>query len=485
MAFCLGTSADLERIHAKGRWFVDAAGRVRLFHGFNDVNEAKGSGYKPGGSDYTPKVLMNRTNLDSLANMGFNVMRLPMMWAAVAPFENKFDEDYLQTMVGVVDSLADRGMYGFLDMHQDVMSQPTGKYTYDGAPRWVMNRTEARRPYPWPLPNSVVEKAWALGYVTEAVGQSFQELYDNTHGGLDAWEAFWVKVAQTFRRKGSVLAYELINEPFAGDIFKHPGLLKPSEAGRRNLQPVYNKLAEAIRRVDGETMLMFEPMTGLPGFGTGFDDVPGGQDFRNRSALSWHYYCYMSSSLPEVLKQACEKEYGPQVFQSVGKTSEALGIPIILTEFGAMTPTTAAGDKGTEEIQWILDQADATLQSWTYWDLSQCCLAEHGGLSESAMDVFIRPYASAIAGEPQTMSFDSTTGVFELSYMVDPSISEPTELQLPLERFPNGYVVNVTEGLRTVPCQAPGSAHRLCLAHSSGCSGTASVTVAPKSAMLV
>ena len=80
------------------------------------------------------------------------------------------------------------GIYPLLDMHQDVLSSTLG--TYDGAPQWLTNRTERRRAYPWPLQAKPGGSAWAKGYLTEACGQSFQDLYDNAHGGLDAWGDF-------------------------------------------------------------------------------------------------------------------------------------------------------------------------------------------------------------------------------------------------------------------------------------------------------
>ena len=50
-------AADL-RVKARDDGFlVDSLGRVRIFHGFNDVQYSKGSGYKPGGPDYLPRAM--------------------------------------------------------------------------------------------------------------------------------------------------------------------------------------------------------------------------------------------------------------------------------------------------------------------------------------------------------------------------------------------------------------------------------------------
>ena len=55
-----------------------------------------------------------------------------------------------------------------------------------------------RKPYPWPFKRSPLA-AWGDGYLTEATGQCFEDIYDNVHGGLDEWGAFWQDVARKFR----------------------------------------------------------------------------------------------------------------------------------------------------------------------------------------------------------------------------------------------------------------------------------------------
>ena len=45
------------------------------------------------------------------------------------------------------------------------------------------------------------------------------------------------------------IGYDLINEPWAGDIYSNPSLLLPGAAGRENIMPMYDKLNDAIRKV--------------------------------------------------------------------------------------------------------------------------------------------------------------------------------------------------------------------------------------------
>lgn len=474
---------------------MDESRRVRLFHGFNDVGQSKGTGHTPGGADYLPKVVLNASDfndtatMDELAADGFNVMRLPMMWAAVSPSPDEFDEKYLSTMQIVLDRLAVQGMYGFLDMHQDVLSSSLGGY--DGAPLWVVNQTQPRKPYPWPLKEPLSN--WAFGYVSEATGQAFQDIYDNTYGGLDAWAAFWKKVAEFFRGRPQVLGYELMNEPWVGDMYRHPALVLPAEAGRRTLMPSYNVVANAIREVDDETIIMFEPMQGVAlsssgELGSGFTTVPGGPQYANRSCLSWHYYCFFlnsdyvnsSSPMPPFSKTACHRGMGPQVFRSAVKDAETLQIATLLTEFGALVPdSTEPHAQGSEEIEWVLEQADATLQGWTYWDIVGLLNRGTGRLDAAKLDLFVRAYASAVAGIPETMRFDRASSKFDLTFQADTSISAPTEIVLPAKRYAHGFTVELSEGLEARPCSR--ASQTLCVYFTpSAVSGPASISVSAK-----
>ena len=46
----------------------------------------------------------------------------------------------------------------------------------------------------------------------------------------DAFLKFWEVVADRFKSNPYVLGYELINEPWAGNVYRHPELLEPSKA---------------------------------------------------------------------------------------------------------------------------------------------------------------------------------------------------------------------------------------------------------------
>ena len=66
---------------------------------------------------------------------------------------------------------------------------------------------------------------------TEACSFAFQCLYDNVNKFNDYFQQYWSIVSQTFANHTAILGYEILNEPWAGDIYANPLLLLPGVAG--------------------------------------------------------------------------------------------------------------------------------------------------------------------------------------------------------------------------------------------------------------
>ena len=89
--------------------------------------------------------------------------------------------------------------------------------------------------------------AWPNYHFTTSLSHSVGRLYKNYDGLLDSFAAFWGLVAATFTGRDKLLGYELMNEPWCGDIFEDPSLLFPGIADRQYLEPMYDVLAAEIR----------------------------------------------------------------------------------------------------------------------------------------------------------------------------------------------------------------------------------------------
>lgn len=443
-------AAALERMQVRGQWIVDKSGRVRLFHGFNSVQK---------GPPWFDRNILNLTRLQLYRDFGFNVVRLGAMWKGVVPRPNQFDPSYIETLQKIVTSLEDHGMYVILDMHQDVLSvfnTSTEWVGYEGVPRWLIDRfPPPRHPYPWPFVDPPPTESWALGYFAEAVSLAFQQIYDDVSGAVGFMSDFWVKLARSFKDSSSVLGYELINEPWAGNIFNKMSDLLPGVAGRDNLMPLYDRLNSAIRAVDGNALIFYEPVTwgifnsdGV--LGTGFKSVPGGSAYNNRSVLSYHYYCWIlgdpAKSFPLYERVICDVVLGPQMMRSIAKDVEKIGGSSFLTEFGLCAPDGRPDSINTIECEFVMSLADDHLQSWTYWDSS--FFEDNGDVNWDVVKPFARVYARAVAGIPTKMTFNLDSRKFRLEYTIDLAIEAATEIFVPLVHFPNGFNVTTSSQLK-------------------------------------
>jgi endoglycosylceramidase len=223
-----------------------------------------------------------------------------------------------------------------------------------------------------------------------------------------------------------------MNEPFAGDFYRDPLVLLPGVAGKHNLQRMYDAVAPRIREHDERHVIFYEPVTwgmifdGADFIGSGFEHVPGGPAYANRSAFSYHYYCDSFvpaySGRPLLRKAVCDHTVAPLVFSAVAKETARLGGAAMMTEGLACdfdTPGSAA------ECQRVMADLDAHLFSWTDYGVSQGSLWQPTAAQQVG---WARTYARAVAGTPLNMSFDHVTKRFDFCFESDASISAATEI---------------------------------------------------------
>ena len=442
--FISSTATDLLPISVNPdrQRLVDSLGREVFFHGTNVVVKQFPWHPETEGFSYGS---FSEQDMQLLKSLGLNVVRLGFMWPGMEPTRGKYNETYMQVMQHIVSLSAKYGIYVLLDMHQDAFSR---MLCVEGMPTWTVNTGNAKN-FPEPLhePFIVDPKTgmptdedcakffWSDYYFTEATSVAFQNLYNNTDGLLDSWAAFWAKTASGFKNFSNVIGYELINEPWAGDIYADPLLFVPGVADKVNLGPAYEVLSKAIREHDQEHCIFFEGVT-WDDFGVGFQGVPGGKLYRNRSVLSYHYYRPPSIGLIAN-------------FEVRKKDLERLKCGGMLTEF-----YTSAGT--IDDMFETMTAADIYQQSWIGWDYKafhpslkekSCYTLWNGtGLNQIYVQNTTRTYPQAVAGNTVKFSFDLSTKEFALVYEVSTTCNS-TESTVYLNEevhYPSGYSVTVT-----------------------------------------
>ena len=183
--------------------------------------------------------------------------------------------------------------------------------------------------------------------------------------------------------------------------------------------------------------------------GTGFDHVPGGDEYANRSALSFHYYCntFVPSygSKPTMTKVVCDDIVKKLVFSSIAKELGTIGGSAVMTEGMACDTSTPEKEQECQEVMTALDQH---LFSWTDYGVSQGAKWEPSPAQQAA---WARTFARATAGNPVNMTFDAATAAFEYCYDIDLSIEAPTEIFASRKYYyTNGTAVRTTSNIEVV-----------------------------------
>jgi endoglycosylceramidase len=426
-----------------GRWLTDGQGRVVILHGVNLVN--KRPPYEPGALGF------DREHAAHLAREGFNSVRLCMIWKALEPEPGGYDDNYLDRIADLASLIGGVGLHVLLDFHQDMWNERFGG---EGAPDWAVR--DGRLPA---VPNLGFPANYAM---LPALWRAYDDLWANRAGpggiGLqDRFAAAWRHVAQRFRDVPYVFGYDILNEPFPGSALL--GSVVPGGARRfeRKLSVFHRRVIRAIRQVDAQALVFYEPGV-LLGFGVDVGDGGGGDP---NAGLSFHSYCAAAlpgaPKLPRRLQQPFCTRQAQMTFDRAERHSRRHGVALLLTEFGA-TDDPLALLRGVET-------ADSNLASWHYWaywnrdvvaerpeegivhDLSRPPTRDN--VKQEKLDVLVRPYPRALAGTPLRIAFDRPSREFDLSYTTRAPNGEPapaeahTEVLVPVRHYPRGYVVEV------------------------------------------
>jgi endoglycosylceramidase len=412
---------SLDRASTHGRWLIDSHGRILLLHGLNLVAKL---------SPYTPASLgFGNDDAQFLAANGFTAIRLGVIYAGVEPRPGAYDQSYLNSIAHTVAVLRSHGIYTLLDFHQDQYNE---QFQGEGFPNWAVQTGGLSNP----------QDGFPGNYFGDpALGHAFSAFFANTRGpggvGLeDRYASAWQHVAKRFAHTPGILGYDLINEPAPGT----EDLACLSAAGcpdfeRGRLIHLYRKVSSAIRMVDKTTPIFYEPVVVA---GTGFPThLPRLND--RHAVYDWHLYV-----APKAQAAMFKRAY----------TSTGGQEPQFLTEFGSTVDTSTIVDAE--------DLADRHLIGWMEWAYFNNGSSSFAGtpslvtnphrppvgtnIDRAQLDALVRPYASAIAGVPRSMSYNPATRTFKLRYRPNAAATAPTLVQAAKLVYPDGHHITISGG---------------------------------------
>lgn len=418
---------------------MDRQGRVVILHGFNLV--WKLDPYAP------PATAEGFTRRDArwLRRHGFNGVRLGTLWAGLTPQKpGRGAPSYRRRWQRVMDLLAEQRIWMQLDMHQDQWHEIYGG---EGVPDWALHRPAvlgALPPLNLPFP---------IGYWTPENSRVFDEFWADEHEGIDDWAAAWQVAARWWRDQPYLMGYDLINEPWMGLEWLSCLTTGCKASYVKELQPAYERVTAAIREVDRDNLVWWEPQQLSAGqlIPTFLEPMAG----ERQLGYSWHNYCQdvflESQGLPIGDVENCWEFSRDRNGTALDQAARIHAAPM-MSEWGASDNLRAV------EIDAAV--ADEHLMGWTHWaykqwrdpttaDEAQGMFADDADLTSvkrAKLRRLVRTYARAVAGTPVRMTFDARSGDFVFRYRPDRRIQAPTELFVSPLHYPDGYRVRVRNG---------------------------------------
>ncbi|MBT2384622.1 cellulase family glycosylhydrolase [Streptomyces sp. ISL-11] len=426
---------------------TDERGRVLALRGWNVEDKTHR------GADALSAI--TERHFRDLAANGFGFARLLVFWDDLEPRPGRYSERYLRKIERILDWAHAHRVRVVIDAHQDVYGPAFGGHR--GIPEWA-TRTDG-------LPYTPHPDDWFAEYYEPAVQAAFEHLYQDADLRR-AQARMWQVLAGRFARHPAVFGYDLINEPM-GRL--RPGETLPDAARRierEQLTPMYDRLAEAVRRVDRRHWLFVEP---TPIVGEGLPTALG------RVADPKVVYA------PHFYNAAMEagKDYDPAAGwlaayeAAVTRYPRERGVPVVVGEWGPPDGSLPNMGRFYEDALASLSRYAAGWAGYTWCYGGGYCALDEAGRFRPNKERTARPYGAAVAGRILTDRYEAGSGTYTLTY--EPRGPHPSELSLPPD--PRGRHIRVTGPARTETTWVPpGTGARPRVWASRG-AGTVTVTV--------
>nr|WP_206324306.1 cellulase family glycosylhydrolase [Streptomyces sp. HNM0574] len=355
-----------------------------------------------------------------LRERGFNFARLLVFWDDLEPRPGRYSEDYLAKIERILDWAERHRIHVLIDAHQDVFGPAFG---HRGIPEWA-TRTDG-------LPFEPHPDDWFAEYFEPAVQRAFTHLYEDAD--LQRAQArMWRVLAERFAAHPAVLGYDLINEPM-GEL--RAGEDIPTAARRieaEQLTGMYNRLADAVRSVDQENWIFFEP---TPVVGEGVPTGLGRVD-DPKAVYAPHFY---STAMEAGADYDPSAGWIEAYEAAVRVYPERYGVPVVVGEWGPLNSGLPNMGRFYRDALASLGRYSSGWAGYVWCYGGGYCAVDEQGRFRPNKERTAAPYAPAVAGAVTEDVYDPDAGTYRLTYRAGHGV---TELRVPPR--PGGWRVRVT-----------------------------------------
>lgn len=447
---------SVKKIYTDGFNFRNRSGDHVILNGINLVCKNKELNYIGHFTEDTFK---------SFRNLGFNVIRLGIIWDGVEPKPGIYDDEYLDKIREFVKLAEKYDLYVFLDMHQDLYSY---KFA-DGAPEWA-TLTDG-------LPHAKGD-LWSDAYlISEAVKRCFDNFWKNTPaedgiGLQDHYANAWKYIASKFSDCKNIIGYDIMNEPYMGsscekvfqrllmayasnvmkiedlsmaelaalwmdeskkveilegmadmDIYKK--LLAASQKESQSfekeiLTSFFSKVTDSIREGDPNGIVFLETnYFSNMGMESNIEKV---KDCNGREDLLQVFAPHGYDLVVDTDKySAYNKNRVDFIFDTHRKVQERLGIPVLVGEWGAFTDIDVTYDLAVHALN-IFEKYLWSNTFWCYFEGIEKC---------KFINALNRAYPRSVNGTILSYSYDHSSQLFRVEYYECAENNSPTIIYHP------------------------------------------------------
>jgi len=327
------------------------------------------------------------------AELGFNLLRLPVNWSGIEPKKGQYSEAYFARVEQVIRRCHAHGVYTLIDLHQDAWSKEIGE---DGAPLWAIV----------PPPTKLLQgplKDLEQRRMSAQVLAAFKSFFEDAAGLQQAYADMAGALMRRMRAVPGVVGLELMNEPV---LF----------SGNSQLDAFHAELGRSLRRSLPELSLYFEPNS----MRNQTDEMAVSTPFPLKNGVyAPHIYTgvflgnWKSGDVARIRKSV----------QAAQKEATAHGAALLVSEFGH-DPKTALGREWLTATLAELDAVRASWALWLYEEYSQGSWGLYeagpnhtrGKLRSDYAKIIARPFPAALAGRLISSSWDAASRTLTVKF---------------------------------------------------------------------
>ena len=459
---------QIQWVNVNQEQIVDEKARTLQLRGINvrvnglfDVEHSDGRR----ANEIIPEI--TQRDIQDIAKMGFNFVRLPINWSGYEPEKDQFSTTYLNRIKEVVSWCKQENLYVQLDWHFDAYSKEIGE---DGAPYWAV------LPTIFPKVEGILDfNQLFLLRANPFCFLAYRNFFGNTSGIQDEFFTCWTNIIEAFKDENAIIGFEPMNEP----ICYAAGM---SDAV---FMDFYKKCSQKMRAIDTRHLLWLEP-DAIRNF-LNFSPLPTQQFPDTKIVYCPHYYPNLTAGA-SYNQVAGWKSNMKTPMDRIVEEAHAWHAPVCLNEWG-INPSTVPGKAYIPAMREMAEARNIHQAFWVWkeplpgtsgkdgnWGFYDHISGNNQWTERTVVKKdFAVPYVMAMPGIMQSHYFNTSTRELKCTFLTNDSEYGPVVYINP-DWYPDGYSVYVN-GIKTGT--EADTYHRVSIAWSSANSGGILLEVKP------